>query len=407
MSGGARLKNDRKKWIITTILTLLTGAFIANLTGYLAIANLLIVLLTVSIWFAYKYLIKLDEIVANNQVELAIIANQKRELQNELTSLKDIHDGLATVFFSYHILKKEMYISKGIERFTPYSNDGLMENPLLVKQVIRFIHEKFESDLNRLLLTGKRGSCRYEINDRDHKPVWIEIEINPLIDEHSGQVYCVRGMIFDISKEKQFENKLKQMAYYDELTDLPNRKLIQKHINKTLARSRRHNHCFSVMFIDLDGFKSVNDTFGHDAGDQLLILVANRLNNTVREEDLTGRLGGDEFMIVFEETNKPEVELIAERILTSIAKEYTINQDIVKVSPSIGISMYPKDGEDIETLINNADKAMYFAKNNGKNNFQFYEKNLEEVAAGKFQMFEKLMNTVTQSDFFQSVKSKF
>ncbi len=237
---------------------------------------------------------------------------------------------------------------------------------------------------------------------------WVALHTSPMKDI-TGKVERVNGVITDITDQKRLEMKLKQMAYYDELTDLPNRNLIQKHLKKTLARSRRHEYSFAVMFIDLDGFKAVNDKLGHECGDLLLVEVAERLNNLVREEDLTGRLGGDEFIIVFEETNANEVEQIAERIIASASKPYIINDNEANISPSIGISLYPKDGDDIETLIKNADKAMYYAKNNGKNSYKFYSPDLEleEGKVGKFPMFEKIMNTVSQMDFIQTVKNKF
>ncbi|OIJ11194.1 hypothetical protein BKP37_16195 [Anaerobacillus alkalilacustris] len=129
-----------------------------------------------------------------------------------------------------------------------------MEKPKLLKHFIRNIDQEKEKDIVNLLFTGKKG-----------------------------KVEIINGMIVDITDQKLFEMKLKQMAYYDELTDLPNRKMIQKHLTKILARSKRHDHSFVVMFIDLDGFKKVNDTLGHEYGDLLLVEVAKRLNNTVRE----------------------------------------------------------------------------------------------------------------------------
>lgn len=394
-----------KKAIFFTAIVLLV-IFILNISNLVHISNIFLALLLIPLWYLLK---KIEDLEVNqklNREQVQELNSENRSLSEKNDILNSIHDSLDIIFFSYDIQNGQLYISQGIEQISPFSNKEIMENPKLVKQLIRFLNDDFEKELDKLLILGERGSIQLEIKDQTNSHKWVEVEISPLKD-NSSKLIRVNGCISNISEQKSLEQKLKQMAYYDELTDLPNRKFIQKHLRKTLARSKRHEHCFSVMFIDLDGFKKVNDSLGHECGDLLLIEVANRLNESVREEDLTGRLGGDEFMIVFEETNKEEVEKIAERIIDSLSKPILVNDNEAKISPSIGISMYPNDGIDIETLINNADKAMYYAKNNGKNNYQFYEEKLEEASQGKFDLFEKLMNSVTQSDLFQSVKSKF
>ncbi|MCD8510629.1 MAG: GGDEF domain-containing protein [Bacillus sp. (in: Bacteria)] len=148
--------------------------------------------------------------------------------------------------------------------------------------------------------------------------------------------------------------------------------------------------------MDLDGFKKVNDTLGHDSGDQLLVEVGQRLETSVREEDLIGRLGGDEFVIVFDEASSEEVEEITERLITLLKEPYSIKGENVKITPSVGISMYPRDGEALEELIKNADKAMYHAKSKGKGLYYFYQDDLGEGEQKKFPMFEKIMASVSR-----------
>lgn len=189
------------------------------------------------------------------------------------------------------------------------------------------------------------------------------------------------------------------MAYNDDLTDLPNRKALDRHIEKTFARSKRHGHCFGIMFIDLDGFKNVNDTLGHDAGDQLLIEVASRLQDNLREEDVISRIDGDEFIVIVEESSKNELENIADRIIQSSSQPYSINKAEAKVSVSVGISLYPNDGETKEILLENADRAMYYAKNNGKNRFKFYTPDLMNIDPPKEGFIEKWRNTLHNSLF--------
>lgn len=136
--------------------------------------------------------------------------------------------------------------------------------------------------------------------------------------------------------------------------------------------------------MDLGGFKQVNDKFGHDSGDLLLQKVEKRLNDSVREEDLIARVGGDEFIIVFVETDKEEVEGISQRILTDISQPFMIKNQQLNISPSVSISMYPMDGEGSDMLIKNADKAMYPAKNKGKNCYQYYHPDLDNLKVKKY-----------------------
>ncbi len=211
------------------------------------------------------------------------------------------------------------------------------------------------------------------------------------IKNEEGQVTTIIGNFMDITKQKKLEAELKKMAFFDDLTEVPNRKMLDRHIQKAIARSRRHQYNLTLMFIDLDDFKIVNDTLGHEAGDQLLVEVVERLTECTREEDLISRLGGDEFIIVFEETSKEEIEDIANRIIKSVSLPYDIDGNEANISLSIGISMFPDDGEDKDTLIQNADKAMYFAKNNGKNRYEIYTKDLEEMEVDEGGIFKKWM----------------
>ena len=209
-----------------------------------------------------------------------------------------------------------------------------------------------------------------------------------------GMLEKINGQFEDITRQKELELELQRMAFFDELTDIPNRKMLDRQIQKALVRSKRHQHNFSIMFIDLDDFKKVNDTLGHDAGDQLLIDVVSRINQCIREEDLISRIGGDEFIVMFEETGKDEIEQIAERIIKYVAEPYKINDYSANISLSIGISMYPNDGEDKEKLIKAADKAIYYAKNNGKNNYQIYTEDLNDVEINDKGIFNKWMEVL-------------
>lgn len=322
-------------------------------------------------------------------------AKEKVNLLNQrIKDQDDIHASTQGGIFSFNRLNEEVYFSKGIGQIYGYSDEELKNNFNLWKEAIHPDDvEKVHQD-EKILSSGASTKIEYRILHPEQGVKWVVKTATPFISP-DGTLLKINGQIIEITERKQLENELKQMAYYDDLTDLPNRKLLDRHIEKALARSKRHHHNFTIMFIDLDDFKIVNDTMGHEAGDILLKEVAARLNQTIREEDLIARIGGDEFIVVLEETNQEEIEDIAQRVVENVALPYIINDKEAKISLSIGISMYPDDGEDKETLIEHADQAMYFAKNRGKNNFKIYTPDLSEMELKKVGFFERLLSKIS------------
>ena len=171
----------------------------------------------------------------------------------------------------------------------------------------------------------------------------------------------------DITERKNAEEKIVQLAYFDELTGLPNRRLFNDRLSMALAAAHRCNDMLAVMFIDLDRFKEINDSLGHSAGDVLLKLVAKRIQSVLREGDTLARLGGDEFVVLCEIDDIAAVISIADKILSYLNTPFQLEGFEVGATASIGAAVYPDDGLDSETLLKHADIAMYRAKNNGRN----------------------------------------
>ena len=170
------------------------------------------------------------------------------------------------------------------------------------------------------------------------------------------------------------QKKLTEMAHFDKLTQLPNRAYFYIELEQEIRRAKRSKEKLSIMFIDLDGFKKVNDAYGHNVGDELLIRVARRLEKSVRDVDVVGRIGGDEFTILLTGIKESvNYEGFAQKIIEELNKDFVINHNVMNVGASIGVANYPEHGEDLETLINNADNAMYRAKKSGKNTFIVHE----------------------------------
>ena len=201
----------------------------------------------------------------------------------------------------------------------------------------------------------------------DGRTNWTLTTKLPLHDE-SGAVIGLVGITREINEIRQTEVALQHLATHDTLTDLPNRFLMVDRLHQLLARAKRSGTAFAVLFMDIDRFKEVNDTYGHEFGDLLLRAVAQRLTKSVRQSDTVARIGGDEFVIVLETVHQiGEAEAVANNVRRALARPINIQEHEMKVTVSIGISFYPENGEDADTLLRAADYAMYLAKKEGGN----------------------------------------
>lgn len=211
----------------------------------------------------------------------------------------------------------------------------------------------------------------------------------------------------DVTGRKEAESQLEKirrleryLAYHDTLTNLPNRTLFYDRLKQAIAVARRNNDRVAVLFLDLDGFKRINDTLGHSKGDILLQMVAQRLKSSVRECDTIARLGGDEFTVVLIGIDGPDdAARVAEKILKSMSRPFSVTGNEVHISTSIGIGLFPNDSEDIETLVRNADIAMYHAKYNGKNNYQLFNPGMTSAIAHRLAMENALRKAVERNEF--------
>ncbi len=208
------------------------------------------------------------------------------------------------------------------------------------------------------------------------------------------------GSHTDITERKEAENQLAQLALYDSLTGLANRHWLEEELERALIAARRYEQKIAVMFIDLDRFKNVNDTLGHEAGDCLLKQVAERLRTQVRESDAVARLGGDEFVVVLIDIARPEdVAQVARKILRTLSAPVDLGGDEIVLSASIGISLSPEDGSDVKTLLRHADAALYYAKESGKNNYCFHTASLSARAHHRLTVESSLRRALDRHEF--------
>ena len=247
----------------------------------------------------------------------------------------------------------------------------------------------------------KSGHWQGEIWDRrkdgSRYPKWLSIST---IKDSKGEVEYYLGSFMDISERKEAEEKISHLAHYDALTDLPNRFNLQGRLEQALVTARREGgQRVAVMFLDLDRFKNVNDTLGHHVGDILLLEVARRLAGTIRESDVVARLGGDEFVVVLTGVDVDKVQSVASKILASLAEPYHLEGHELHATASIGIAIYPEDGDRVDALMQNADAAMYHAKAAGRNNAQFFTASMNEAVRERHQMESDLHLAIERGEF--------
>jgi diguanylate cyclase (GGDEF)-like protein/PAS domain S-box-containing protein len=272
-----------------------------------------------------------------------------------------------------------------------YQDDGLWEKTIHPDDIAVVQKRKTEKQRGEVTIE------EYRIITPTGDVRWVQDRGIPYQDKE-GQWSFYIGIILDITERKNIHEKIKYLAFHDDLTGLPNRKLFQEHLDTTIKNAKsEENHI--ILFIDLDQFKMVNDTLGHSIGDLLLKEVGKRISSCIRIQDIVARHAGDEFIILMKNVSTIETDSIANRILQSLEEAFFIQENEIFISASIGISIYPLHGTDPETLLKNADAAMYDAKFFGKNNFKYYSIKIENANNRKMAIINGLHKALENKDF--------
>jgi len=218
----------------------------------------------------------------------------------------------------------------------------------------------------------------------DGKIIWAELSISPITTTYDSGQKQILTVIEDITERKQFEEKVWYQAHYDFLTGLPNRNMVHDRLTQLIKKHKRDGSEFAVLLLDLDQFKEVNDTLGHDVGDTLLVQASRRIQQCLRETDTVARLGGDEFIVVLGELSSPTgIEKVAHNINRVLTEPFVLGNETAFVTASIGITLFPQDADDITTLIKNADRAMYEAKKQGRNRYHLFTQLMQDATLGR------------------------
>jgi len=242
---------------------------------------------------------------------------------------------------------------------------------------------------------------------KDGSPVWVALSASTMREASSGQLRLIVA-VEDISRRKQAEEALLRMANHDALTGLPNRLLLQDRLGQAIVQAQRSGRQVGVMFVDLDRFKHVNDSLGHEAGDRLIVEIARRLGSVLRESDTVARQGGDEFVVVLADLGSADdAALVARKLLDGLFQPLVLAGQEVFPSGSIGIAMYPRDGQDSEALLKAADSAMYHAKGGGGNGFHFYSAAMGAHADEHLRLETGLQRALQREEFVLHYQPQF
>jgi len=284
----------------------------------------------------------------------------------------------------------------------------------------RFFATVHPEDAERLRMACERGADNGEGFAIDHRVVLhdgsvrhLHQQVEVIEREGTGRALRLAGAVHDITRRKDAEEQIRRLAYYDPLTGLPNRLLFSEQLGKAISQAARHGRHVAIMFIDLDNFKRVNDTLGHKAGDELLRLASARLASVLRAQDSLSRntvdagsthsiarLGGDEFIVQLTDVQRADdAAMVAQRLVDALNEPVTLQGTEVFVGGSVGVAMYPDDGADIDTLLMNADTAMYRAKAAGRGGFQLYDRSMNALALERLRMETRLRRALERNEF--------
>lgn len=330
---------------------------------------------------------------------------EKKLAENELflasTLFKRMNDGVMITDTAQRIITVNAAFSK-ISGYEPEEIVGKTPNILSSGWHDKNFYQEVWQSINA------NGQWSGEVIDRKKDGELYTAELNIIaIHNNKGELTNYISIVNDISEKKQKETLIHNLAYFDSLTDLPNRVLFQERVSRKISSLKRSGKKMALFFIDMDNFKNINDTFGHFTGDKFLIEVARVIKSLLREQDTLARLGGDEFAAVIEDIDSlVDVASIAQKIIDTFAKPVNIEGKEFYTGASVGISIYPDDAQSYEELVKAADTAMYQVKEAGKNGYQFYTQTMNEKVTQRMHIENDLRSAIAKDEFFVEYQPK-
>jgi len=294
------------------------------------------------------------------------IRNLWLKAQKSQIQLNNILENVDIATWTYDVKTGEFELSSSLQRVTGVPTELVNQDENSWR---KFTHPEDIKLIEAALHQTNKGipaTADFRIIGKDGSIRWMQSRIFPLVDKE-GKITQSAGVIIDITDHKHMEEKIEHLAYHDSLTGLPNRAYLEISSHYILQEAKQTDSKVAVLFMDLNRFKSVNDSLGHQAGDKLLRMIAARLKEAVRDRDLLARVGGDEFVVVLQGSNRQEFLAIAERLVNRFNDPFSIDGQLIPIALSLGVSIYPDHGTTLDDLLNKADQAMYAAKQLGDN----------------------------------------
>ncbi|HYS52640.1 MAG TPA: EAL domain-containing protein [Thermoanaerobaculia bacterium] len=385
--------------VISAALVVLAIAISAALVAVCIVVGSAFVSITLALTGRTPQLVRMRERSAPRESREPEPAPTPESVRHDPDLATDIMSNVAEGIVVYDRELRCQVWNHFMEEFT-----GLRAEEVLGKRAGDFFpvlgEQPIDDILARVLMgeTVSLAETSYMIPGTDRQG-WITASYRPQFDS-KGNVSGVIGKILDLTDRKRAEQQMEYQSYHDALTGLANRRLFQEHLTLALALAQRKRRPVAVLFLDLDNFKVVNDSLGHTLGDSLLREIATRLKNSVREGDVVARVGGDEFTIVLQELEKKEdAASMAQRVLRIIAEPIDIDGQRLYITASVGITVYPDDGEDAETLLKNADNAMYRAKAVGRNCYEMSTQELSRSMQERLTLESGLHQAMERNEF--------
>jgi len=302
--------------------------------------------------------------------------------------------------------RRIIYVNESFEKVTGYKREeALGKDPSILKS--GRLSSEFYNNMNEILNRGEKWTGEFINVNKYHEIYYETASITPIIsdDEITGYL-AIKLNITDYVRQQE---KVEFLAYHDNLTLLPNRRSLEKKLNELISKATK-NDKFAVLFLDLDGFKIINDSLGHDIGDLLLKEIAKRFQESLHSDNYVFRVGGDEFAIIIEYTNDNSNEIIkdiAKNIIKNINKNIVIKNNSLQVGCSIGIAKFPENGENLTNLLKHSDTAMYKAKQNGKNRFEFYTEDLSNSVHTRLNIEQSMSKGLKNGEFYLVYQPKY
>ncbi|MEJ2213735.1 MAG: EAL domain-containing protein [Gammaproteobacteria bacterium] len=345
----------------------------------------------------------IDNNYVDQEAELSLLHNPETRKQ-----LQKFFDDMQTMVAIMNPDGTIVFVSN-----TPLKTCGLEQNDVLNNKMWEIYWFNYDPDVRDAIEGYVANAAAGEIISHDvlmaipDGTVWIEFSCHPVFDD-KGDIVQLVAEGRDISQRKAAEEKVLQQAHFDSLTDLPNRFLTLDRLSQLLIDAERNHHHVAVLFLDLDDFKKINDSLGHEVGDKLLIEAAHRLNSVVRSGDTVGRLGGDEFIVLLGSLRRRvDSAPVIENIITNFRNIFNIDNRELMVTTSIGVAIYPTDGKTESELLRNADSAMYHSKKQGRNTFTYYTADMNRLISRQLAIEEQMHGALFRKEFEVHYQPKF